>query len=172
MQREHIPAGKIALYTVILVVLFVLESANGLPVRVLGQRIDILPFAVASVALLDGPVEGAAVGLLAGALYDLGFGGAEGLYALYYLLTGIAAGLLGQRFLRRVYPSALLLGTGMMLLLGLWRFFLIWVFGRTSEPLLYLQSMSGQTLVAALFSPIAYLAVRTVSRRFVKTDTP
>ncbi len=172
MQREHIPAGKLALYAAILVVLFVLESANGLPVRVLGQRVDILPFAVASVALLDGPVEGAIVGLLAGALYDLGFGGAEGLYALYYLLTGIAAGLLGQRFLRRVYPSALLLGTGMMLLLGLWRFVIIWVFGRTSEPLLYLQSMSGQTLVAALFSPIAYLAVRTVSRRFVKTDAP
>ncbi len=172
MQREHIPVGKIALYGVILVVLFVLESANGMPVRVMGQRVDILPFAVASVALLDGPVEGAAVGLIAGALYDLGFVGAEGLYALYYLITGIAAGLLGERFLRRVFPSALLLGTGMMLLLGLWRFGIIWIFGRTSEPLLYLQSLSGQTMVAALFSPIAYFAVRAVSRRFVQSDTP
>lgn len=170
MQRERIPPLKIILYIAVFILLFVLESANGMPVRVMGYRVDILPFAVASVALLDGPVEGASMGLFAGVLYDVAYRTADGLYPVFYLLVGLAAGLLGHRFLRRIYPSALVLGTASMLLLGLWRLAVAVLMRQTGDPLLFLQSVCGQTLVAAALSCIAYLPVRAVSRRFVKSE--
>ncbi|MGE4549487.1 MAG: rod shape-determining protein MreD [Intestinibacillus sp.] len=166
MQRERIPALKIVIYAALLVLLFLLETANGMPVRVFGIRADVLPCVMAAVALTDGPVEGCIIGILTGVLYDAGFAGAEGLYPLYFMLFGTAAGFFSQRYLRRIFPSMLLLTASAMLLLDLLRYGFSLLTGKNGPFLLFFQAACGETLIAAAFSPVVYLIVRAVSRRF------
>ncbi len=171
MQRERIKKLKIACYVLVLVLLFVLETANGSPAHMFGYRIDVLPFAVISIALLDGPVEGGAMGVVAGILYDVAFPKVQGISPILYLLLGIGVGLLGKRLLRRIYPSVLLLGTATMILLGVWRLLILLIWGQMGDALLYLRSACGQALVAAACSWVPYLVVRQISRRFARSES-
>lgn len=166
MQRERIPVLKIVIYAALLVLLFVLETANGMPVRVFGFRVDVLPCVMAAAALVDGPVEGCILGLLTGVLYDAGFTGPEGLYPLYFMLFGTAAGFFSQRYLRRIFPSMLLITAVSMLLLDLMRYGFSLLLRNNAPFLLFFQAMCGETLIAAVLSPFVFLLVRGISRKF------
>lgn len=166
MQRERIPMLKLVLYSVLLIVLFVLETAHGIPLRVFGYRIDILPCVMAAVALMDGPVEGCILGVLTGILYDAGFSGPEGLYPLYFMLYGTAAGFFSQRYLRRIFPSMLLLTAGAMLPLDLLRYAFSLLTQAGTPFLLFFQAACAETMIAVILSPLIYWIVRGISLRF------
>ena len=72
-------------------------------------------------ALLGGPAEAAVTGLTVGICYDLSFTGVDGLYPLFFLLFGYAAGKLCLRLLTRNYISMLFLTAFECVLLGLLR---------------------------------------------------
>ena len=65
MQRELISIPKILLYIAFTVFLFVFQTSILGAHPLFGYHLDLLPAAVAAAALLDGPVEGAAVGFTA-----------------------------------------------------------------------------------------------------------
>ena len=118
MQREHTTGVKILTYTLFLLVCYLLETATGLcRLQLFGVRIDVLCCIPAAVALMEDPAVGAAVGLMTGLLYDVSGAGIEGLYPLYFMLFGALAGAVGGRYLRRIWPSHLLLTAGGMLVL-------------------------------------------------------
>lgn len=165
LMRDRIPIVKIVCYLLLTVLVYVIETAAGLP-RVRGFHIDLLPCLPAAAALFDGPVAGAAVGIVVGLLYDVGYAGAEGLLPVYYMLFGLAAGALSARFLGKMFPSMLLLTSCGMLVLGVLRCCLALTLAAGMSLLLAFQSMCGQILVTALLSPLIYLPVRAISRRF------
>lgn len=165
MQRERPQVVKVVFYLLFLALLYVLETSN-LPLRIFGFRIDLLACVPAAVALMEGPFLGGALGLATGILYDVGYVGVDGLYPIYYMLFGVLAGLLSARFLRKMFPSMLLLTTCGMLILGLMRDgFALLLYTGASFPLAF-QSMCGQILVAIALSPLVYLPVRAIYRRF------
>ena len=164
MRRDR-PVLKTILYLVFLVLIYVLETAN-IPLMLFGFHIDLLPCIPAAVALMEGPFFGGLFGLLTGVLYDVGFTGVDGLFPLYYMLFGIAAGAVSMRFLRRMFPSMLLLSTCGLLLIGMMRYgFSVLLFAHAPFPLAF-QSMCGEILVSTLLSPLVYFPVRTIARRF------
>ena len=69
-------------------------------------------------ALLDGPVEGAVVGLLAGVLYDVGLVGMDGIYPIWFMLYGLLGGLISRTALAGGFLSMVLMNAFEMLLLG------------------------------------------------------
>ena len=164
-MRERIPVVKIVCYCVLAVVVYVLETAAGLP-RILGFAIDLLPCVPAAAALFDGPVAGAVAGVVTGLLYDVGMIGVEGLLPVYYMLFGLLAGLLSRRFLGKMFPSMLLLTSFEMLLLGLLRGVAAMLLYTGAAPLRLFQSLCGGILVTALLSPLVYFPARAISRRF------
>lgn len=165
MLRERPPIFKIVLYVLFLVLVYVVETAH-MPLRLLGFHIDLLPCIPAAVALMEGPALGGLLGLFTGVLYDVGFVGVDGLFPIYYMLFGIVAGVVSMRFLRRMFPSMLLLSTCGMLLVGLIRYgFSVLLFSGAPFPLAF-QSMCGEILVAVALSPVIYLPVRTIARKF------
>ncbi len=165
MQRDKPPVLKIACYILFLVLVYVLETAN-MPFSILGVRVDLLPCIPAAVALMEGPVLGAAIGLLTGMFYDVGFIGVDGLFPFYYMLFGLAAGTVSMRFLRRMFPSMLLLSASGMLIIGLFRYsFSVILFEGASFPLAF-QSLCAEILLSMLFSPLVYLPIRQIARRF------
>ena len=164
MRRER-SVLKALLYLLLLVVLYVIETAN-LPLKAFGFHIDLLPCVPAAIALMEGPFYGGLFGLLTGILYDVGFVGVDGLFPIYYMLFGIAAGAVSMRFLRRMFPSMLLLSTCGMLIISLLRYgFSVLLFAGAPFPIAF-QSMCGEILVSVVLSPVIYLPVRTIARRF------
>jgi rod shape-determining protein MreD len=166
MQYERFPTLQLIFYLLLMMLFYVLETAHGLRLTIFGFRPELLCGFVAVVALMDGPLLGLIIGLLVGLLYDLGFVGAEGLYPIFFMLFGMAAGLFSQHFLRKIFPSVMLLTACEMLLLGLLRLPALTLLTEGVQPLLYLQQLCGETLLATALSLVVYLPVGHLSRRF------
>ena len=167
MQRDGKLVLKFICYGLLTVLVYLLETGTPLHhTELLGVAVDVLACVPAGVALFEGPALGAAVGFLTGLLYDLAGNGLEGLYPLYYMLFAVLAGGISGRWLRRMWPSHLLLTAGGMLLLRLLEFGLMTIVENGFPALAFLQTMYAQVLVAVIFSPVIYLLCRLIARRF------
>lgn len=167
MQRDGKFVLKFICYGLLTVLVYLLETGTPLHrVRLLDVSVDVLACLPAAAALFEGPALGTAIGFLTGLLYDLAGNGIEGLYPLYFMLFAALAGGVSGRWLRRIWPSHLLLTAGGMLALRLIQFGLMMVVDSGFPALAFLQSMYAQVLVALLFSPVIYLLCRFIARRF------
>jgi len=164
MRRQN-PFLKFMLYLLFLVLIYVLCTAH-MPFMLFGYHIDLLPCIPAAIALMEGPAWGGLFGLLTGVLYDTGFIGVDGLFPIYYLLFGILAGAVSLRFLRRMFPSMLLLSMCGMLVLSIIRYGFAMLLTDGMPFALVFQSMCGEILVAAVLSPLIYFPVRGIARKF------
>ena len=167
MQRDGKFVLKFICYGLLTVLVYLFETGTPLHrVELLGVSVDVLACVPAGVALFEGPALGAAVGFLTGLLYDLAGNGLEGLYPLYYMLFAALAGGISGRWLRRMWPSHLLLTAGGMLALRLVQFGLMSIVESDFPALMYLQTMYAQVLAALIISPVIYLLCRFIARRF------
>ncbi len=159
---------KYGSYALLLLGLFVLQTARGTAVRLWGGSADVLPFFVAAVALLDGPYAGGAFGFAAGVLSTLNVAGVEGFSSLHLGLFGIFFGLFGAYYLRNILFSALF-GGMIALLIGAFFRFLFY-------DLLFYGMGLGQALAACglqllLSLPagaLSYFLLRAIRRRFTE----
>lgn len=167
MQRDQTIAFKILSYLGMLVFFYLLETATGLSnLSLFGVHIDLLCCIPAAVALMENPAVGAAIGLFTGLLYDLSGAGVEGLLPLYFMIFGMLAGAIGGRYLRRIWPSHLLLTAGGMLILRGLQFLLAAMIGVNYPVLPFLKVMYGEILAAIVLSPLVYLPTLRIARRF------
>ena len=111
---------------------------------------------------LGGPAEAAVVGLTVGICYVLSFTGVDGLYPLFFLLFGYAAGKLCQRLLTRNYISMLILTAFECVLLGLLRY-LFSLMHAGASFLIVLRQLAVGTVLTCLFCFIVYLPLRRLS---------
>ena len=101
-------------------------------------------------------------GLTVGICYDLSFTGVDGLYPLFFLLFGYAAGKLCQRLLTRNYISMLILTAFECVLLGLLRY-LFSLMHAGASFLIVLRQLAVGTVLTCLFCFIVYLPLRRLS---------
>ncbi|MDO4270526.1 MAG: hypothetical protein Q4C72_06330 [Eubacteriales bacterium] len=166
MQREQISIPKILLYVLFALLAYVLQSSLFGTWSIRGYHLDLLPAIVAAAALLDGPMEGAVVGIVVGLFYDLGFIGVDGLYPIFFLLFGLIAGAMSRLALSRNYVSMLLLNAFEMTVLGLLRYFAYLLPQKGASFVLVLQQIVGGVLLASVFCFAVYLPMRKISRSF------
>ena len=162
MQREHISIPKLIAYVLFSVIIFALQTGTFGGMRIFGSAVDLLPALVTAAALLGGPAEAAVVGLTVGICYDLSFTGVDGLYPLFFLLFGYAAGKLCQRLLTRNYISMLILTAFECVLLGLLRY-LFSLMHAGASFLIVLRQLAVGTVLTCLFCFIVYLPLRRLS---------
>ena len=121
MQRELISIPKMLLYALVTIFVYVIQTTVFGAHPLFGYHVDLLPAAVTAAALLDGPFEGAVVGLLAGVLYDVGLVGMDGIYPIWFMLYGLLGGLISRTALAGGFLSMVLMNAFEMLLLGMLR---------------------------------------------------
>ena len=97
-----------------------------------------------------------------GICYDLSFTGVDGLYPLFFLLFGYAAGKLCQRLLTRNYISMLILTAFECVLLGLLRY-LFSLMHAGASFLIVLRQLAVGTVLTCLFCFVVYLPLRRLS---------
>jgi len=94
-------------YALLMLGLFVLQTSRGTSLYLWGATVNVMPFLVAAVALLDGPFAGGVLGFFAGVLLTVNGTGVEGFSSLLLSLFGLGFGLFGAHYLRPVILSAL-----------------------------------------------------------------
>lgn len=166
MQQETLSLPKLMLYLLYLLLFYALQSSLFGTWAVRGFHLDLLPCFAVAAGLLDGPAEGAVVGIGVGILYDLGMNGIDGVYPIFFLLCGVLAGVLCQLTLSRNYASMLLLTAAEMLVLGLGRYFFFLLPQQGASFALVLQQVLGGTLLACVLCFAVYLPLRAINRRF------
>ena len=136
MQREHISIPKLLVYMLFSVIIFALQTGTFGGMRIFGVTVGIC--------------------------YDLSFTGVDGLYPLFFLLFGYAAGKLCQRLLTRNYISMLILTAFECVLLGLLRY-LFSLMHAGASFLIVLRQLAVGTVLTCLFCFIVYLPLRRLS---------
>lgn len=165
MQREQVSIPKIILYILFALIFYAVQSSTFGAWSIRGYHLDLLPLFVAGAALLDGPTEGAIMGVVIGLLYDLGLGGLDGLYPIFFMLFGMVAGVMSRLTLSRNYISMLLVSSVEMIMIDLLRYF-CYLLPQGASLGLILQQTLGSTLLAGLVCFIVYAPMHKISRKF------
>lgn len=159
---------KYGSYSLLMLLFFLLQSSRGTALWLWGATVDVMPFFVAAVALLDGPYAGGAFGFAAGVLLTLNSAAVEGFSSLALGLFGIGFGLFGAYYLRTVIFSALAGGVLCMTLEA--------VLGYIFHDLLFygmglleaLRLYGLQLLLSLPAGALAWALVRAIHRRFTE----
>ena len=162
MQEKKRFRLRMTLYALVVLVLYLLQSARGTQLQVFGVTPDLLPFALCAVALFEGPYVGAAFGLGAGLLTSINSTAAEGLMALYYSLGCLGLGFFSTKYMRRVYPTLLLGGLILSGLKSLLVFFFYYALVYEAGSFGALTYSGMRIALSALFSPLIYLLFRKI----------
>lgn len=170
MRERKNDIVKYCAYSILLVLLFVLQSARGTSLSLWGLKLDVIPFFVVTVALFEGPYGAGSLGFAAGLLCAVGSPILDGLLALYYGVLGALCGLFALRYMRQVLPSALLLGLLATMVKGVigYLFFYALLYnapaGRAALLLL------GDCAVSLVPASLVFFAVRAIYLRFAEKD--
>lgn len=170
MRERKNDIVKYCAYSLLLVLLFVLQSARGTSLSLWGLKLDVIPFFVVTVALFEGPYGAGSLGFAAGLLCAVGSPILDGLLALYYGVLGALCGLFALRYMRQVLPSALLLGLLATMVKGVigYLFFYALLYnapaGRAALLLL------GDCAVSLVPASLVFFAVRAIYLRFAEKD--
>jgi len=161
---------KYCAYALLLLGAFVLQNARGTAITLWGVTADVLPFLVASVALLEGPYVGGTVGFFAGLLQSVHSIMVEGLAALSLMLLGALFGWLSQRHLRPVLPSALLGGGLWVLLQGISRYIFYYALVYGVDFVSGLRTIVAPLALSLIPGAVLFWATRGIYRRFTETE--
>lgn len=170
MQTKKNFRRRIALYLLLLLVLYLLHFSRGTRLRLWGASPDLLPFFLAAVALFEGPYTGCALGLVAGLLTAVNSGAPEGLLALYYGLGCLCLGWFTARHMRRTLPAALLCGVALSGVKTLLTFFFFYALVYRAHSLGALVRSGYSLLFSMVLAPLAYLAVKKIHTRFTEEE--
>lgn len=166
MQREQVSIPKIILYILFALIFYAVQSSTFGTWSIRGYHLDLMPLFVAAAALLDGPTEGAIMGVVIGLFYDLGLGGVDGLYPIFFMLFGMIAGVMSRLALSRNYVSMLIVNAVEMFLIDLLRYFCYLLPQKGASFGLILQQTLGSTLLASLVCFVVYAPMLKISRKF------
>lgn len=159
---------KYGSYALLMLGLFVLQSARGTAVFLAGESVNVLPFFVAAVALLEGPYAGGGFGFAGGVLLSLNSSGVEGFASLWLALFGVLFGLFGAHYLRRVTLSALAGGLICVLTEAFFRYVFRELPFYGMSPGEALLGLGASLLLSLPAGALTWLAVRQICRRFTE----
>lgn len=149
---------KVIKYTVMLLVLFVLQSMVFSRLRIMGIAPLILPVAVVAVALLEDATWSGAFGIAAGVFCDVSYSESMVFFTVLLPIMGIALGLLSEYFLTRGLLSYLLCCVLSLAAIAFFQMFAFLVF-QDVNPQALLKTALLQSLYSLILAvPVYYFA--------------
>lgn len=155
-------ALKYGSYLLLLVVLFVLQSARGTHLRLLGEQVQLLPFVVA-LAMMEGPSVGGLWGLIAALFAGITAGPLAPFLYFYYWLVGMATGIVTRTYIRNHVASACICTLGASVLFHGLRYVFFGVFVGADKLYVLLLSLTTTAASTLITIPVFY-AVRYLCR--------
>ncbi|HCC35117.1 MAG TPA: hypothetical protein DEQ02_05580 [Ruminococcaceae bacterium] len=144
-----------ALYAVILILCYMLQSAGILP-RIYGiSALPVIP-AVTGIAMLESDTAGIFYGLAAGILMDFGSVGFPGFNAVLLMTAGCTVGLMITLLLRRSKISAVLMTSGVLFVYVTLHWLFFYLFAGHSQAFYHYVRYS---LPCAFYSLITFFVI-------------
>lgn len=151
-------------HLLVLWLIFLLQTMVFSRLRIFGIAPLLLPIAVVSIGLFEGPYWGASMGLFAGLLSDAAFLGHTVLFAILLTAFGFLAGHFASRILSRGFPSHVLCSFLALLFIAAFQMFPLLVYhGQAPIPLLIVGLY--QTIYSLFFTLPLYYVGRGLKRK-------
>lgn len=155
---------RIVSHTLMLLLLFVLQSMVFSRLRIMSVAPLIMPMAVIGVGLFEGATWGGGFGIAAGVLCDLSYSETSVFFTVLLTILGMAVGLLSEYVLTKGLFSYLLCCLLSLVIIAFLQMFGFLVFQRVDIQSL-LQVGIIQTLYSLIFSVPTYYLTKIVSRK-------
>ena len=166
MKKPESELQRLIIHGLVMLAVFILQSAPGALPRVFGvSPLPLIPLAVI-IAMYEGDTGGAVFGLAAGLLIDVNAVHTAGFAALVLMLVGCVCGLLVIHLMRNTVLTCLTLSAGASLFYCLLHWLIFYLIPGKEEPLRYLlhYSLVRAVYTAALCVPL-YLLMRRLTRK-------
>ena len=157
---------KYSLYTVLIILLYVLQSTPGF-LLIFDVKPNLAVPAAICIAMREGEFVGGLYGAFAGALCDLGGPYIFGLNAIIFLIAGTAAGLLVIYMLRPGVINFVFLTAGALFTRSLLDYlfhYAMWEYENVWMVLVY--HLLPGVLYSAAVSPLCYFAANSIYKYF------
>lgn len=157
------------IYVILTTLCYMLPAARGMVMGYGLPTVNVMPFLIAAVGFFEGPYMGGAVGLYGGLLLSLSSSTVEGAEGLILALFGIFCGSAAAMMMRKVLPSVMFCGIGLLAGRG--------IISATYYRIFYGVSFLGVLgdylriiALSALPGALCYFIVSAVSRRFFEEE--
>ncbi len=171
IRSQRNAVWKYGSYALLMLGLFLLQSSRGTGLRLWGGAWNMLPFFVASAALLEGPYVGGSFGFACGLLLAVNTTVLEGLSALLLTVFGVLFGLFGAYYLRPVLLSALTGGLVCMGTQAVLRYLFLEMLVYGAHITMALKQFAGELVLAVLPGVLIWLVMEAIHRRFTEENT-
>jgi hypothetical protein len=159
---------KYALYVLLTLIVFAIQSSRLIDVQIFGAAADVMPFIVAALALYEGPYAAGGIGFLAGLLLSLHSDSLEGLDSLFLALFGVVFAMLSTMFFRENIMLCFTAGAVCLAGTELVKYVFYYYLADGVGLFAGLTLLAGKLLRSAAGGFLVCLAVRAISRRFDK----
>lgn len=169
MRRRNIL--KWAVYTLGVLLVAVLQDDPHIMPRVMGMAPLLLIPCATAIAMREGEIPGAAFGVAAGLMWDVGNGTVFGYDALFLMITSVAAALLVQFLFRDTPAAGALFTAAITLLYGCvtW-FFYVYMRGNVDFTGAFLRTILPTAVYTTVFSVPLYYLVRLAGRKLTPAE--
>ncbi|MCX7614151.1 MAG: hypothetical protein N2Z65_00170 [Clostridiales bacterium] len=157
-------------YSILMILLYLLQTSYSLGFSIFGTKPDLFPFFVASLALLEGPSCAAVLGFFSGLFLDMTIPGLDGFFPFYYIVFGIVSGLFSGKYFRKNILAALVLGAAASIGQNLLKYFFYYALFYQVPLITGLRIMAVELIVSVFFSPLVYLGVKLVNKHFAEEE--
>ena len=157
---------KWILYIAVILITMLLQSTLLSNVRIFGGAPSLMPYAISVIAMFEGVFGGAAAGLTAGLLMDAMTSPAEGFYTVLYVACGILISLLNNFIYWKNFGVSLIYGFLAMLLTNLFYYLIFMLTMGQAGITSLIRVIPGELVCMLIFTPLLYLAMRTIHRRY------
>ena len=157
-------------YGILIAAIMIVESTLLCKFTIFSATPSLVPYLVAAIAMVEGISGAAGIGLMAGVITDAMIPSVTGFYTVTFVLCGILVGILCRVLFQKHYPASLLYWLICLIVKnGAYYVVVFLLWGRTVGADLFLR-WGGEVLATVLFTPVLYLAVRSISRRYLREE--
>lgn len=167
-KRRRIVIFKYILYTIILVILYIIQTDPHLLYIEGIKPILVLSYAVC-IAMMDGELAGGLFGLFAGLLCDTGGIIIFGFQSLIYMSACVAVGLIVIHFMQPSLTNSLIFVSVILAIRLLLEFFFYYVmWGYSQNNLILTRKLFPVLLYTVAITPLIYYLVKKMHFYFVR----
>lgn len=164
-MEKHALRYKWILYVAFMFVTMILETTILSEIKIFGATpIHLLPYTVATIAMLEGTTNGAIAGLAAGVISDALLPAFDGFYTITFVVCGVLISFLCNFvFWRNYWVTLLYLGAIMLFTRLAYYVFFFLLFGNWDVFSLFF-TLPAEFVSSAIFTPVVYLIVSKIAK--------
>ncbi len=165
MNESFRPLFKWGSYTLVLVLVILLQTDVLPRIRIMGVHPNLLPLVPVMVAVLEGGAPGALFGLVTGVICDALIPPFEGIHMVYLFVACLLIGTLSTNYFRKNFITTAVSAILSLAVLDLFIWLLFYLVPRRAGLDVLWVVLLPEVAVTALFSPLLYWPLRGVYRR-------